>query len=138
MGQFFSWGITIFIIRLLSPSDYGLMAMATIFLELVIMISQLGLGYAIIQSPTIREQELAQLLGFIVIINFSGCILTFLGAPFVSNFFNEPRLIPILKVLSMTFFLRSLYVLPESLLLRNLDFPKKVSIDLFGRIIGVL
>jgi len=138
LSQAVTWAVTIFVIRLLSPSDYGLMAMAGIFIELLVMVSQIGLGLAIIQSPTIRDQQLRQVFGFVLLINLSACILTFLGAPLATMAFGEHQLIPILRVLSINFLFMSLYILPQSMIIRNLDFRKKASVDFFARITSAL
>ncbi len=135
LSQVVTWVLTIFVIRLLSPSDYGLMAMASIFLEFLVMVSQLGLASAIIQSPRIGDRELQQVLGFIVSINFLACVLAFFfGAPIAAKVFGEPRLILILKVLSINFLIMSFYILPQSLLIRNLEFRKKAGVEFFARI----
>lgn len=137
-SQIISWVITIFVIRLLSPGDYGLMAMAYIFMEFMIMIGELGLGAAIVQLPRLQYRELRQIFGLVILINLLECTLLFFGAPLASAIFNEPRLVPILRVLSINFVIMSFYILPQSLLVRDLDFRKKVSVDFCARTTSAL
>ena len=49
LSQVITWAITIFVVRLLSPTDYGLIAMATVFIGFLQMFSEFGLGPALVQ-----------------------------------------------------------------------------------------
>ena len=65
LGQLISWGSTFVIVRLLAPGDYGLMAMATVLMSLMLMLSELGIGAAIVQVPEIDESDLPALQGLL-------------------------------------------------------------------------
>ena len=54
LGQALSWIITIYVVRMLAPDDYGLMGMAGVFIGFVILFNELGLGSAIIHKKTCR------------------------------------------------------------------------------------
>ena len=54
ISQAFSWVVTIYVARLLEPSDYGLLAMALFFTEFAAMFSEMGLGFAIIQKKEVK------------------------------------------------------------------------------------
>src|SRR5690554_972856 len=68
-SQTLSWVITLIIARILSPDDYGLMAMATIITGYVELFSELGLGAAIIQKKTITQTELSSVFWFALTIS---------------------------------------------------------------------
>ena len=55
LGQAFSWAITIVVIRLLSPGDYGLMAMAMVVVSLLILLNTLGLDAVLVQERDLDE-----------------------------------------------------------------------------------
>src|SRR5438094_9086205 len=59
MSQVISWLMTIVIVRILAPEDYGLMAMATILTGYVEIFAELGMGAAIVQKYRIEETELS-------------------------------------------------------------------------------
>lgn len=132
LGQIITWGITIFVIRLLDPEDYGLMAMAHVCIGFLAMISELGLGAAIVQRKNINKQQLSQVFGFVILVNAGLSVVLFLGAPILAGYFSEPRLVPIFQMLSVTFIFLSLYVIPQSMLLRNMDFRRKSIVDLIA------
>ena len=130
MGQLISWVATILVIRILLPSDYGLMAMAFTFIALLTTISELGIGASIIQAEQIKDEEIRQIFGVVVISIFLGWILCYIAAPIIALFYNEQRLVPIIRIMSINFFLIGLYVVPESLFVREMDFKTKAKIDI--------
>ncbi len=88
-GQMITWAITIIVIRLLAPSDYGLLAMAVVVMGLVTLINEMGLGAVVVQKANLDQSTLEKIFGFLILIN---CIIyTFL-------FFIAP-LIPFLSIL---------------------------------------
>ena len=65
LGQLVSWAATIIVIRILDPGDYGIMAMATLFVSFVLMLSDLGIGAAIVQAEEIDDEDLRSIQGLI-------------------------------------------------------------------------
>jgi teichuronic acid exporter len=137
-SQLISWASTILVIRLLSPSDYGLMAMITIAISFFLVLSEVGLGASVIQTLELKDHFLRQLFGFVLLTNFLAAAITFLGAPLIARLFSEPQLKPLISVSSITFILIALYALPQSLLVRDLNFQEKAKVDLFSNIISAI
>lgn len=136
--QIISWIATIFVIRLLSPADYGLMSMAAIVIALLLMVSDLGMGSAIIQTETISPYQTRQLLGVIVCINGAAFAFSFLTAPFIAVFFGEPRVVSLIRCLSLNFILMSFYIVPQSLCIRDMNFKTKTKVDFVARLASSL
>ena len=134
--QLITWGMTIFVVRLLQPSDYGLMAMAMVFVGFLNMLNEAGLGAAIIQKKILDEETLRQIFGFVLVVSFCLFLLLFVSSPLISRFFNEDRLTPIIRVLSLQFVIVSFGVIPGSLLERNLDIKMWSVADVAARVIG--
>lgn len=134
VGQAITWAITLVVIRLLDPKDYGLMAMATVFIGFLTILNELGLGPAVIQKPDLTEQDLRKANGCVLIINIALYGALFLCAPAIAWFFDEPRLIPIIRVLGLNFVLLSGYFLPQSLMAREMDFKTRSIIELLGNL----
>ena len=93
-AQLGTWAITIYVIRLLSPEDYGLMSMAAILMAFTTMINEFGVIQALIQKETIDEYLTRQVFGFIVILNIAILIIVILIAPYFADFFGNEQLIP--------------------------------------------
>lgn len=133
-AQIITWAITLVVIRILSPADYGLLAMATVFIGFLSMFSEFGLGSAIVQRPDIDVEILRRALGVIVIIHSLLAGLGFAAAPFIADFFKEPRLVPIVRVLSFQFVLAAFAVVPNAILQRKMEFRRRSLLDLSGAI----
>ena len=130
LGQIFSWAVTLIVIRLLTPEDYGLLSMATVLIGFLAILSELGLGAAIIQKKEITEDELKKIFGCVIVVGFFLCGAVWCVAPLVAKFFKEPRVIPVMGLLSFNFILLSFYFLPQSLLQRNINYKRVSIIDL--------
>jgi len=138
IGQLVTWSSTIIVIRLLEPSDYGLMAMAGTFLALFLVLSELGMGAAIIQAKTLSDIQVRQLFGLVILLSVFGWIAIYLTAPLVALFFNEERLIVLVRVIGIDFFIIALYTIPMSLLVRDLNFKSKAKVDLAAQVSGAI
>jgi teichuronic acid exporter len=136
LAQLITWAITLVVIRILTPADYGLLAMATVFLAFLSMVSEFGLGPAVVQSRDVEVATLRKVLGVVLIIHALLTALVFIAAPLVAGFFNEPRLIAIVRALSFQFVLAAFAVVPDALLQRKLDFRRRSLLDLASSIVG--
>ena len=59
-SQIFTWAITLIVVRLLSPADYGLLAMAMMFVAFLYMIAEFGMGPSVVQQAEITLPRTAQ------------------------------------------------------------------------------
>lgn len=129
IGQFISWISTIFVIRLLSPSDYGLMAMTASFVLLVTNISELGVGAALIQAKELTEREIRQIFAWVIITGLIGLTACYASAPWVARFYDTPDLATMIRVLSGNMLLAMAYVVPQALFIREMNFKVKAQIE---------
>jgi len=136
LSQVLSWAITIVIVRHLSPGDFGLMAMAVAFWGFLTMIGDFGLFASIVQSKEVSDSQLREIFSFIIILNILFFLATYLAAPVISGYFAEPRLTAILRTLCIVFVFIPMYIIPHSLLLREMNFQKISVIDVLCGLCG--
>lgn len=120
--QLISWASTVVVVRLLQPEDYGLIAMAVIFISFCQLINELGLGAAIVQKEELTENNLRQVFGLVLMLNGTLFILLCAGSPLMAAFFDEPKLNSVVPVLSIQFIFIAFSVIPNSILTRNMNF----------------
>lgn len=124
--QVFSWTSMLVIARILTPADFGLVGMATIYLGFVQLINEFGLGAAIIRQRDLTDDQIAQLGGLSLAFGVFLWIVS-IGLAFpVASFFDEAAVGWLIIVLGSGFVASGLRILPRSLLTRDLQF-KKVS-----------
>lgn len=117
-----SWAATLVVARLVTPTDYGLFAMAMVYIGFVELVNELGLNVALVQRRELSEEHIAQLGGLAVLVGISVCALSISVSGLVAGFFGEPVVGRMIGVLSVSFVARSVQVVPRALLARALDF----------------
>lgn len=117
-----SWAMTIVVIRLLSPADYGLVAIGAILPSALYLINDLGLDIVLVQKQAPGETFRRQVFGVVIVINLFCVLILNLAAPHVATFFGEPKLAAIIRVLSLQFILCIFETLPRAKLEQRLDF----------------
>jgi len=127
--QLVSWAITILVARILVPSDYGLLSMASIFLGIVLILSEFGVGTAVVTLRELEPRQLRQLNSFALLLGLAGTLLTTIAAYPLGLFFRAPNLPPVVMVVGLTFVISSLQTVPAALLRRELNFRTLALID---------
>lgn len=133
-GQVLSWVATIFVMRLLSPSDYGLLAMCTSFLMIVTLMSELGINASIVRAREISHLQIQKIFGFGILMSLVGGMACYAAAPVLAEFYHESRLVPLIRMLSVNFVLSIFYMIPESIYIRSMNFRVKAMIDISAQI----
>lgn len=121
-AQLLNWGITIVVIRLLSPGDYGLMAMAGAFIALVAGFADAGLGGAVVQAQRVDRSQLQRVQGTALLGSAVVFLVLVACAPLIADFFAQERLTAIIQVSSVQFLIGAFVVVPNALLIRELKF----------------
>jgi len=121
------------VVRLLSPSDYGLMAMALGFLTLLTVITELSMTGGLIQAKELTERQLKQIFGWVLSMGLISLAVCNLLAPWVSQFYSAPDLVDILRILSLSIIPAVLYLIPRAMLIREMNFKAKAQIEIFAQ-----
>jgi len=127
--QLLTWTSTIAAARILAPSDYGLMGMATIYLGLITLISEFGLGQSVITLRQLSRHQIAQINS--VSLMFGAGLFAISGALAIpiGRFFHNPKVPGVIVVMSLGFLISALQVVPDALLQRELRFKLIASFD---------
>ena len=129
---------TIILARLLTPEDFGVVAIALIFITLASILNDMGLSAAIIQRQNITEEHLSTI--FYVNIG-TGCFLTVVmmaASPLVANFFQKEILGSVLSLLSLNFIINSFGMIQRSILEKRLEFFKIALVETISLLLSAL
>ncbi|MBZ5580685.1 MAG: lipopolysaccharide biosynthesis protein [Acidobacteriia bacterium] len=121
-GQIVSWASMLLLAKLLSPEDFGLFGMTTLFLGFVTVVSEFGIGSAILMLRELSPGEIRQMHALSLLLGAAGSILSLCAARPVAAFFHNSRLEPLVAVMGIGFLLSGVRVVPQSVLLRDLKF----------------
>lgn len=121
-GQVISWLSTLVVIRLLTPEDYGIAAMAGVLFGLVNLVVDGGLGAAIVSRGEHDPGRLGQLHTVSILLGVAAAAFVALLAGPMAWFFREPRLVALVLVVSLMYLVIGFRVVPLARLQRDLAF----------------
>jgi PST family polysaccharide transporter len=128
--------ITVILARLLTPHDFGLIGIATVIVGFFSILSELGLSGALIQKQNADDAHYSSAFWLNVIVGFSLTGLTWCVSPFIADFYQNPELILILNVLSVTFIFSSLTIVQQALLTKTMNFRALTIRDIIASIVS--
>ncbi len=112
--------------RFLVPENFGLVALATLTMDYLSVVNDLGLGAALVQ----RREKVEEASNIAFTLNILAGVLltlaTFFIAPYAAEFFKEPQVTIILRYLGLTFLLTAFGSVHNVLLQREMNFRKKI------------
>jgi PST family polysaccharide transporter len=120
--------------RLLTPQDFGLIGMVSIFIGLADLFATLGMMQSIIALKDINENHIRVATTVTIASGIIIYLIFYFSAPVIADFYNEQRLIPILRILSFLFILKGINTVSYGLLTKNLDFKNITLIQLSSNI----
>ena len=129
-------GAQVVLARLLGPSEYGLFAIGTIVVGLSNFFADAGIGAILVQKAEIDDELIKFVAGWQWVAGATVTILLCLCAPLIANYFNEPRAINIIRLMSLVCLLGALSSVPSNLLRRKLDFKPLQMAQLLGFFVG--
>lgn len=128
--------ISIIIARLLTPSDYGLIAMLTVFIAIFQTFVDGGFGNALIQKKDRTETDYSTVFFFNVVISCVLYVILYFSSPYIATFYAEPKLDIITKVVGLILIINSFGIVQQTKLTIVLDFKRQAIAALIAVIIS--
>lgn len=125
--------VSIVLARILSPNDFGLIALVMVFISIAGVFVQSGFNTALIQKKDADSLDFSSIFYLSIGVALGMYILLFLSAPWIADFYSHPALVPVIRVLGCTLLLQAFNSIQEAYLARKMMFKK-----LFYRSIGAL
>lgn len=128
------FGVMMVLARLLSPADFGLMAMLLVFTTFAALLVEGGLGTALVQKQRSTDNDETSV--FLVNLG-AGCALAlalWALAPGIARFYAQPALSPLLQALAWLLPLGALATVPNALLTQQLDFRRRAGAELLASV----
>ena len=134
--QIINFIVGIFLMRLLSPDEFGKFAMVFIVISFLKLFSDFGLSAAIIQRKDPNNHYLSSAFWFqtLVALSITGCLIFF--GYFFNTFYKEEILDQVSFWLGIDFFIGSLGIIPLALLQKELNFKILFKVQLFALLVS--
>ena len=122
VGLIISIFVTSILARLLTPGDFGVVAISTVFINFFSTLTTVGISPAIIQNKSIDNDDLCSINTFTWTLAFIITGLYILFVPIISDFYEERELSNILLLLSINVFFSIVAIIPNAILLKEKRF----------------
>jgi PST family polysaccharide transporter len=122
LTQLLTWASTLIVVRLLTPADYGLVGLASMYLGIVTMLSEFGIGTTIVALRDLTDDEHAQINGLSMLFGLASFLVSCAVAPALAWFFEAPELTLVVIAMSTIFLITGARVVPQALLQRDMRF----------------
>lgn len=132
-GQFV---IGIILARLLSPSDFGLVGMITLFIVVGESLINSGFGQALIQKKDADNIDFSTVFYFNIFASVIIYLIIFYSSPFIAKFYNEPQLVIITKVICISFIINAFGLVQTDYFVKKLDFKTPALIGIISVVIS--
>jgi len=124
--------------RHVPPAAYGLIAMAVLVTSLLETIRDAGTGQALIREREMSDEIASTAFWLNCVVGGVAALLVVLAAWPAARFFREPEIVPVLRVLSISFFLGAVGVVPTAVLNRAMEFKKLALVQTAAAIFGTV
>ncbi len=128
--------ITAILARLLSPGDFGLIGMATVFTGFVAMVNEMGVSGALIQKQDVDERHYSSVFWLNIVVGTLMMLAMIAVSAPIAGFYNKPELGPILRLLSVNFVIASFSIVQQTLFQKHLDFKKLAIVETVAVIVA--
>ena len=128
--------IGVILARILSPAEFGLIGMITIFIAVSNSIVDSGFSSALIRKVKPMDIDYNTVFYFNLCLGIGLYLILFFSAPAVSRFFKEPSLIAIMRVMGTILIINAFGIVQRSLLVKEVDFKTQTKISLIASIIS--
>ena len=132
------FAVGVIMARILSPGDYGITALPSVFIAIAMVFIESGFGSALIRKPEIDDNDLTTAFYYSIAVGMTSYIILFFGAPLIAAFYNTPVLTPLIRVTSMSFLWIPLNTPQNIILKRKLDFKTPTRISVVTKIVGAI
>ncbi len=128
--------VQIFLARLLMPEDFGLIGMITIFIAVSQSLIDSGFTSALIREKNVTNTDYSTVFYFNLVVSVVIYFILFFSSPLISNFYNEPRLVSIIRILSVVIVINAFGLIQRTILVREIDFKTQTKITFISSVLS--
>lgn len=132
LGQGVTFVVGLVLARLLSPEEYGLIGIVTIFTTVMLGIVDSGFSNSLIRKQKVTYDDYCTLFYFNLAVSVLMFGLLFVGAPWIAHFFERPQLVKLVRVMGLLLIFQALSIVQNTSLTRRIDFKTKTKASLIS------
>jgi teichuronic acid exporter len=128
--------IGIILARLLTPREFGLIGMTTIFISFSQAFIDSGFGQALVRKQNCTDKDYSTVFYFNLFVGIILFFVLFFSAGFISEFFEEPKLELLIKIIGLGLIIKSLSLIQSVLLIKKIDFKTQTKISVISSVLA--
>ncbi len=129
---------TLILARILGPTEFGILGMITVFFTIGTTLVDSGLSVSIVRTIAPNKIEYSTIFYLNILLSLGAYLLMFIIAPYVAMFYKQQILTNLIRVYCLGFLINALRMIPQSVLIKEMDFKKIAIFNIPGNIIGLI
>ncbi|MCC8187848.1 MAG: lipopolysaccharide biosynthesis protein [Bacteroides sp.] len=134
LGANFVTGIVL--ARLLTPAEFGIVGLITVFLAVSTSLVDSGFSQALINKQDLTDVDCDTVFVFNLLVSASLAILLIAVSPWLACYYGQPLLDPVMKVMSSILVINGLSLVHRTLLIKKIDFRKQAIVSFVSSVTG--
>ena len=134
--QLIQFGVSMILSRLISPAEFGLIGMITIFISISNLLFDGGLTSSLIRTHKVDETDFSTVFFFNIISALLLYLILFISAPYIADFFHQNLLKTIIRIYGIVIIISSFSAVQNTKMTKELQFKKLSLLSLPSIIVG--
>jgi O-antigen/teichoic acid export membrane protein len=134
LGQGVTFIVGLVLARLLSPEEYGLIGIVTIFTTILLGFVDCGFGNALIRKQDANEDDYNTMFLVNMGMSILMYLLLFAGAPLISQFFDRPQLLSLVRITGLLLIIQAFSIVQDTILRKRIDFKTKTKASVISAV----
>lgn len=135
-GQVVTFVLALVLARLVTPADYGLLAIVMVFVTVTGLMVDAGFANALIRKVDSSDVDRSTVLYFNIAVSVGLYLILYFCSPFISSFYDNLELVPLIRIASVVVIVNSLSIVQQAILTSRVDFKKQTVISLVSSIVS--
>lgn len=126
--------VSLVLARILTPHEYGLIGIITIFIAVFNSIVDSGFSSALIRKKEARDIDYNTIFFFNLVLSILLFVLLYIGAPYIGSFFNEPQLVALSRVMGLIVIINAFAIIQRTILVKRIDFKTQTKVSFIASV----
>lgn len=136
LGHGVTFVVGIVLARLLTPAEYGLIGICTIFITVLTSIVDSGFSSSLIRKTDVTEEDYNTMFITNLVVSVVLFAILFISAPYIAQFFKLAELISLTRVMGLILIIQALSIVQNTILTKRIDFKNKTKASIVSAVAG--
>lgn len=136
LGQGVTFIVGLVLARLLSPEEYGLIGICTIFTSILTGIVDSGFSNSLIRKTAVSDDDYNTMFITNLVFSVVLYVLLYICSPLIAHFFSRPELVSLVKVMGLILIIQALSLVQNTILTKKIDFKTKTKASVISAVVS--